>query len=47
MNFTSFSQNTQKGKESIYEKTPGKIWRFTKIPSVCTEHLRKKPGLAM
>jgi hypothetical protein len=40
MIFPNFSQNTPKGKESIYEKTPGKIWTFTNLPSICM----KDPG---
>jgi hypothetical protein len=47
MNFTSFSQNTQKGKESICKQTLGKIRKFTDIPLICTKHPGKSSGHAM
>jgi hypothetical protein len=40
MDFTSFSQNTSKGKESFCEGVPGKTKRFTNLPLVCA----KAPG---
>jgi hypothetical protein len=40
MDFTSFSQNTSKGKESFCEGVPGNTKRFTDLPLVCA----KAPG---
>jgi hypothetical protein len=40
MDFTRFSQNTSKGKESFCEGVPGKTKRFTDLPLVCA----KAPG---
>jgi hypothetical protein len=40
MDFTSFSQNTSKGKESFCEGVPGKTKQFTDLPLVCA----KAPG---
>jgi hypothetical protein len=40
MDFTSFSQNTSKGKESFCEGVTGKTKQFTDLPLVCA----KAPG---
>jgi hypothetical protein len=42
MDFTSFSQNTSKGKESFCEGVPGKTKRFTDLPLVCAKAPRNK-----
>jgi hypothetical protein len=45
--FYNSGQSTQKREESNYKEIPGNFQIFTRMPSVCTKDLRKKPGLAM
>jgi hypothetical protein len=42
MDFTCFSQNTSKGKESFCEGVPGNTKRFTDLPLVCAKAPRNK-----